>query len=212
MAEGKAEVYVFSGRNVFVCTCHPGLSSRTCSGTRVGIRGLSFFLYTGFAVTVVAKINCVVFTEFEEFYVLHAFANFLFNFAAEFGVVLQEETGVFTALSNAFIVVAEPGAALLDDVEFAGEVEDGSFARNTHAVENVEFALGKRSGDLVLHDLYAGAVTDDFFAVLDGGDAADVDTLGGVELQGVTTGSRFRVTEHHANLHTELVDEQHAGV
>ncbi len=206
MAEGKVEVYVFSGRNVFVCTCHPGLSSRTCSGTRVGVRGLSFFL-DSFAVTVIAKVNGIVFTELEEFHVLHAFTNLLFDFVAEVYVVLQEQACIFTTLTDAFIVVAEPGTALLDDVEFAGEVEDGSFARNAHAVENVEFALGKRSGDFVLHDLYAGAVTDDFFAVLDGGDAADVDTLRGVELQCVTASRRFRVAEHHANLHAELVDE-----
>ena len=172
---------------------------------------LCLFLHS-FAFAIVTDIYRIIFTELEEFYILHAFANLLFDFVAEVSVVLEEQARIFATLADAFVVVAEPGAALLDDIQFAGEVENRGFARNAHAVENVEFALGKRSGDLVLNDLYAGAVTDDFFAVLDGGDTADVDTLGGVELQGVTTGSRFRVTEHHANLHTELVDEQHAGV
>ena len=81
-----------------------------------------------FSVTVIAKVNGVVFTKLEEFHVLHAFANLGFDFVAEFDVVLQEQARVFAALANAFVVVAEPGTALLDDVQFAGEVEDGRFA------------------------------------------------------------------------------------
>ena len=80
------------------------------------------------------------------------------------------------------------------------------------AVEDIEFALGERGGHLVLDDLDAGAVTDDLFAVLDGRDAADVETLGRIELEGVAAGGGFGVAEHHANLHAQLVDEQHAGV
>ena len=154
----------------------------------------------------------VLLSQFEQFHVLHAFADFLLDFVAEFRIVLQEQAGVLATLADTFVVVAEPGATLLDDVQFAGEVQDGGFAGDAATVKDVEFALGEGGGHLVLDHLDAGAVTDDFFAVLDGGDTADIDTLGGVELKGVATGGGFGVAEHDANLHAELVDEQHAGV
>ena len=100
------------------------------------------------------SIDRIVFAQLEELHVLHAFANLLLDFVAEIYVVLQEQASVLAALADAFVVVAEPGTALLDDIQFAGEVEDGRFARNSRTVQNVEFALGERGGDLVLHDFH----------------------------------------------------------
>ena len=164
------------------------------------------------AFAVVFNLEGFVLAELEQFHVLHTLADFLLDFGAEFRIVLQEEARVLAALADALVVVAEPRAALLDDIKFGGEVEDGGFTGNAATIENVEFALGERSRNLVLHDLHAGTVTDDLFAVLDCSDAADVDTLRGVELEGVAAGSGFGVAEHHADLHAELVDEQHAGI
>ena len=48
--------------------------------------------------------------------------------------------------------------------------------------------------------------------VLDGGSGTNVDAYRGVELQRVTSGSRFGGTEHLAYLVAELVDEYTGGV
>ena len=65
---------------------------------------------------------------------------------------------------------------------------------------------------LVLDHFDAGLVADDFFAGLDGADAADVEAHRGVELERVAAGGGLRVAEHHADLHADLVDEDDHGV
>ena len=70
----------------------------------------------------------------------------------------------------------------------------------------------ERRRDLVLHHLDAGAVADDLVAVLDGADAADVEPDRGVEFERVAAGGGLGVAEHHADLHADLVDEDHHAV
>ena len=155
-----------------------GLVGVCCySGRKCLSGGLCFVAYADFAVVI--SFDGVAFVQLEQLHVLHAFADLLLDFVAEFCIVLQEQAGVLATLTDAFVIVAEPGTALLDDIEFRSEVEDGGFAGNAATVKDVEFALGERCCHLVLHDLDAGTVTDNLFAVLDGGDTADVDTLRG---------------------------------
>src|ERR1700691_471218 len=72
-------------------------------------------------------------------------------------VVLQILADNFAALADALAGIAEPGAALLDDVVGDGEVEDVAFAGDTFAVENVEFGFPEGCRDLILDDLDPGA-------------------------------------------------------
>jgi hypothetical protein len=65
---------------------------------------------------------------------------------------------------------------------------------------------------LVLDHLDLGFVADDFFALLDGAGAADVQPHRGVELQRVAAGGGFGAAEHHADLHADLVDEDDHAV
>ena len=69
-------------------------------------RGLCVFANADFVAVVC--FDGVAFVQLEQFHVLHAFADLLLDFVAEFLVVLQEQAGVFTTLANAFVVVAEP--------------------------------------------------------------------------------------------------------
>ena len=55
-------------------------------------------------------------------------------------------------------------------------------------------------------------VTDNLVAFLDLAGFADIETHRSVELEGVTTGGGFWVAEHHADLLTELVDEDTGGL
>src|SRR5690606_34973160 len=79
-------------------------------------------------------------------------------------------------------------------------------------VEDVNIALAEGWGDLVLGDLDARAVADDFVLALDRLDAADVDAQAGVEAQGAPAGGRLWVAEHHADLLAKLVGEQDGAV
>src|SRR4029077_10610872 len=125
---------------------------------------------------------------------------------------LEEVSGVFTALTEALVLVGVPGAALLDDVGSGRELEQVAFHGEAFAVEDVEFDFLERSGHLVFDHLDASPVADDVLAVLESGDTTNVKTHGGIELEGVTTGGGFRVAEHDADFHPDLVDEDHEGL
>ena len=72
-------------------------------------------------------------------------------------------------------------------------------------------ASWKGGASLFFTTLTRVVVPDDFIAVLDGADLADVQAHGGVELQGVAAGGGLGVAEHHPDLHADLVDEDHRG-
>src|SRR5206468_196114 len=124
----------------------------------------------------------------------------------------QELAGIVLALTDALALVAVPGTGLLDDALGRAHVDDFALTRDALAVHDFEFGFAKRRSDLVLHDLHARLVADHFLAILDGADAADVEAHGGVELERVAAGGGFRIAEHHADLHANLVDEDDHGV
>jgi hypothetical protein len=84
-----------------------------------------------------------------------------------------------------------------------------ALAGDALAVEDLELGLLERRRDLVLDHLDPGLVADDLLAFLDRADAADVQAHRGVELERVAAGGGLRAAEHHADLHADLVDEDH---
>ena len=105
------------------------------------------------------------------------------------------------------IPVGEPGAGLAHDAGFDTHVNDRAFARNALAVDDVEFSLLERRSHLVLDHLGARTVSDRRTRFLESFDATHIDAHRGVELQGLTAGRGLRGTEKHADLFTQLVDE-----
>src|SRR5690606_32111873 len=79
-------------------------------------------------------------------------------------------------------------------------------------IHDVEFHLFERRSDLVFDDFDASLVADDLVALFDGADAADVQTHGGIEFQCVAARGGFRVAEHDADFHADLVDEDHHAI
>src|SRR5215472_818166 len=136
--------------------------------------------------------------------VLEFFANVL--------VFLEEKSRIFAALAHALAAKAEPCAGLFDNTLVHAEVEQITFAGDAFTVENVEFCFAEGRGDFVLHDFGASARADDPVAVLDGLDAADVHSHGGIEFQRAAAGGSFRIAEHHADFFANLVDEDEAGL
>ena len=119
---------------------------------------------------------------------------------------------IVLALTDAVAAVAVPRARLLDDIELRAQIEDLALAGDAFAIKDVEARLLERRRNLVLDDLDFGLGADHFLALLDRSDAPDVEPHGGVELQRVAAGRRFRVAEHHADLHADLVDEDDEAV
>src|SRR5690348_429100 len=130
-----------------------------------------------------------------------------FDVGRHFRMLLEEIAHVVLALSDAVGAVAVPRAGLLDDLVQHPEVDHLALARNALAIEDVEIGLTKWWRHFVLHHLNAGLAADDFIAFLDRAYAADVEAHGGIELERIAAGCRFRVAEHHADLHAYLIDE-----
>ena len=79
-------------------------------------------------------------------------------------------------------------------------------------VENeVELGLAEWRRELVLHDLGTRAIADLGLPVLDPGDATHVEAGRRIERQRPSPGRRLGIAEHHADLHSQLVDEDQAG-
>src|SRR5205085_5486263 len=128
------------------------------------------------------------------------------------GVGLQEGFGVLAALAEALAVIGEPGAGLFDHAGLDAEVEDLAHLGDALAIHDFELDLLEGRRQLVLHHFDAGGVADHLVALLDGADAADVEADGGVKFQRVAAGGGFRRAVHHADLHADLVDEDHHGM
>ena len=101
----------------------------------------------------------------------------------DLGVLAQETLGVLTPLSDAYRVIAEPGARLLDQPRLDPEIEDLADLRNAFAVHDVELDLLEGRCELVLDHLHARLIADHLVALLDRPDAADIEAHGRVEFQ-----------------------------
>src|SRR5581483_4447890 len=136
-------------------------------------------------------------------------AQLVFDLLRGGRVVLEVLARVVLALADAFAAVAVPGAGLLDDLVVAAHVDELALARDAFAVQDFGDDLLERRRELVLDDLDARLVADDFLALLDRTDAADVQAHRGVELERVAARRRFgTLPRHHdADLHAQLVDE-----
>src|SRR5882762_5966980 len=127
-------------------------------------------------------------------------------------MLLEPEPRVLAPLSDALLAEGKPGAALLDEIPLDGEVQKLPFPRDSFVIEDVELRLLERRGDLVLHDLDLDVAPDDALSVLDRADAPDVHAHRGVELERTAAGRRLGISEHDADLHADLVDEDDGRV
>src|SRR5581483_11186504 len=139
-------------------------------------------------------------------------ADFSLDPPRHLGVVAQRGLGIFPALTEPFALVGKPRAGFFVDLVFNAEVNDLARPRNALAVHDVELGFPERRRDLVLGNFHLGAIADEFFAVLDLADAADVNAHRGVKFERPPAGGRFRRPEHDPDLLANLVDEDQTGV
>src|SRR5205085_3940314 len=137
-------------------------------------------------------------------------ADLAFDLAGQVGVLLDEELGIFAALTEAHVAVGEPRAGLLDDLVLEADVDQLAGLGDPLAVAYVDLRMTEGCCALVLDDLDLHARADDLLPFLDLIRAADVDAHGRVELERAAAGSRLGVAEHDADLLADLVDENEA--
>ena len=92
------------------------------------------------------------------------------------------------------------------------EIEQAALVRDADAVLDVELGELERRRDLVLDDLDADPVADRLGALLEGLDAAQVESLRGVELQRPPARLRLGAAEADPDLLADLVREQADGL
>src|SRR5690554_1992869 len=119
---------------------------------------------------------------------------------------------VVFALPDARTAIAKPCAGLVDNAGLHAKVDDFAFAGDARTVHDVELGLLEGRCHLVLDDLHAGFVANDFVVLLDGAVANDIVPDRRKVLGDVTACGRFWVVEHDADLHANLVDEDVHGV
>ncbi len=112
------------------------------------------------------------------------------NFFVERLVVLQNFLRGIAALSELGALIVQPGTTFFNDLFFQCEIEKCAGRGNSLVVHDVEFGLGKRRCDLVLHDLNTGAIPcNDAIRLFDRADAPNIDAHTGIEFQGFSAGS-----------------------
>src|SRR4029079_15296487 len=114
--------------------------------------------------------------------------DFFLELGGDLGILLEEQPGLFLALAELHLAVAESGAGAADDLFLDAHVEDVAVVAVAVGVHHVELGHAEGRGDLVLDDLRPHALADDFFAFFQLADAADINAAAGVELQRAAAG------------------------
>src|SRR5271166_4923495 len=110
--------------------------------------------------------------------------DLLFDFRRDRGVLLQERLRLLAALTETVLTVGVMRARLGHHLVPHGEIEQAACRGDAPAVLDIELGLPERRGHLVLDDLYPHTVTDGLAtAVFERLNTADVQPLGGIELQ-----------------------------
>jgi recombination protein RecA len=93
------------------------------------------------------------------------------------------------------------------DIRRIGQIKYIAKIRDALVVHYVKLCSSKWWCNLILHDLYLGAVADYIFTNLDLTNSTNINTLRGIELQSITASRGLWITKHYANLHTDLVNK-----
>ena len=127
-------------------------------------------------------------------------------------VLAQERDGLVAALAELRRAEGEPRARLVDDAGVGREVERGR--RRTRCPRRRGCRTrpcGTAARSCSSRPSRACGCRSTSLALLERADAAHVEAHRGVELERVAARRRLGVAEHHADLHADLVGEDHHG-
>ena len=137
--------------------------------------------------------------------------NFLLYLRRDLRVLFEELSCILPSLSESHFAVAVECTGLLDDVLLGGYIEDFTYFGNTLIEKDVDLAIPEGGCDLILDHFHFDSVSCSLPLVsrsrLDLILLPDIQSLGSIEFEGVSTGSGLRISEHDADLHPDLIDE-----
>src|SRR3989338_2469368 len=99
------------------------------------------------------------------------------------------------------------GARFFNKAVFFAKSDQLALATDALVIEEVELGCLKRRGNLVLHHLYSDTAAHHLITLLNLGDATDIEAHACIKLQGFAARRRFGISEHDADLHADLIDE-----
>ena len=109
------------------------------------------------------------------FHTLKGLSDLAFNLFGKFGIIHHQLLCGLTTLCKLGVIVAEPRAALFDDVKLDSEVYNLSASGDSFAIDDIKLSLLERRGHLVLDDLDLDMVAEGLFTILDGRSPANVE-------------------------------------
>src|SRR6202035_4246878 len=138
--------------------------------------------------------------------------NGVLNLVSHLLIGFQERFGVFPPLAQPYAVERKPGARLLHHAGLDAKVDQFTRLGHAFAIHDVELNLLERRRHLVLDHLDPRLVADHLLTLLDRADATNVEADGSVKLERIAARRRLGRAVHDANLHADLIDEDHHGV
>src|SRR5438477_6978363 len=94
----------------------------------------------------------------------------------DYWLILQSLLCVLATLAEPLALIREPRTTLFNYAIVRREIEQVAFLRNAFAVHDVELGLAERRRDFIFRDFHLRTIADDAIAVLNGADAANVET------------------------------------
>ena len=138
--------------------------------------------------------------------------DFPLNFLRQRRIVAQNLLGVFPPLSELVAVIGEPRPGFFNDSRLDAQVNQFADFGNALAIHNIKINRLKRRRHFVLDNFDPRLAADNVIFVLNRPDPPDVHTNGRIKLQRVTARCRFRIAEHHADFHTDLVNKDNQRI
>ena len=128
------------------------------------------------------------------------------------GHVIFRHQNALMNCDSAYLYRNENRIEAFNNVKINSHIDYFASFGDTFSEHDVEFNNAERRCYFVFHHFYFRGVANDFFFVFDAASAANVEAYGRIKFQRVAARRCFRVAEHHADFHTDLVDENDGAI
>ena len=135
------------------------------------------------------------------------FSHLAIDVFEHFRIVFEIFEHSVSALTDLFVLIAEPAATLLDYALFNRKIKHATRVGDAASVHDIKLCDLERRCNFVLDNLGFHVVADNVASILQSIGFSYIYADGCVEFERLATCCCLRVSIHYANLFTELVDE-----
>src|SRR5699024_1744874 len=130
-----------------------------------------------------------------------------FDLSKQLGGVFQMLVDILLALAEPLAFIGIPRTARLDDFMFRAKIDELTGLGDAETLHDIHFSHTERRCNLVFYNFDLRAVTHNFLAEFELFSTAYLKPYRTVEFKCTSAWCCFRIAEHHADLFTDLVDE-----